>query len=181
MLSYITLLEYNDVTDPQVKNVYDEIRAELGFGIVPNLFKSMASHPGFLAAQWQKFRAVILHGEVPRTLKEMIGVVISQANGSEYALRVHLHSLSALGISEDILQLLVQDFESCPLPQHQKEAIRFSLAAATQPRSVAEADYARLREIGLSSAEIMELVATANLFASVNQYTDSIMLEIDTL
>lgn len=176
-----SLIEYDDVQDPQVIAVYDQIIAELGFGIVPNLFKSMAVRPGFLQAQWTQFRTTVLQGELPRTLKEMIGVAISQSNQSEYALRVHLHSLSALGLSEDVLRLLVEDFEACPLPQRQKETIRFGLKAATHPAELGESDYQALYQMGLMNSEIFEIVATANLFTAVNQYTDAINLEIDPI
>lgn len=180
-MSQFPLIEYDQTTDPKVKAVYDEIKAELGFGIVPNLFKSMATNPGFLEANWKKFRATVLQGKLPRTLKEMVGVAISQTNQSEYALRVHLHGLSALGISEEVLRLLVADFANCPLPEREKAAISFGLRAATQPASLSNADYQYLHRLGLDEAEIFELVATANLFTAVNQYTDSIALEIDSL
>ena len=180
-MSQFPLLAYADVTDPTVQVIYDEIKAELGFGIVPNLFKSMAIRPSFLATQWSHFRATVLQGLLPRTLKEMIGVAISQANGSQYALHVHLHSLSALGISEEVLHLLVTDCANCPLPERQKQSILFGLRIATQPREVTDQDYARLRELGLSETEVFEIVATANLFLGVNQYTDAIQLEIDQL
>jgi hypothetical protein len=44
-----------------------------------------------------------------------------------------------------------------------------------------DADYDRLYDLGLSQAEVYEIVATTNLFVSVNQYTDAIGLEIDKL
>lgn len=167
--------------NPLVRTVFEEIRAELGFGVVPNLFQSMAVSPHFLAIQWQQFRSTVLEGHLPRTLKEMIGIVISQSNQSEYALHVHLHSLSVLGVSEDILHSLTDDFENCPLPLRQKCAIEFGLRCATQPQSVTMADYAALQELGMNVQEIFEIIATANLFLGVNQYTDAIALEIDKL
>lgn len=180
-MAHFPLQNYDQVTEPKVKAVYDEIIAELGFGLVPNLFKSMAINPNFLAASWQKFRSIILQGDVPRTIKEMIGIAISQANGSEYALKVHLHGLSALGISEVVLQTLVSDFANCPLPEREKAVIRFGLLAATQPHQLSPKDYQKLQELGLDQSEIFELIATANLFTEVNQYTDAIDLEIDDL
>lgn len=180
-MTQFPLLAYEDATNPTVQAVYDEIKAELGFGIVPNLFKSMATRPCFLETQWRHFRTTVLQGALPRTLKEMIGVAISQINRSEYALRVHLHSLSALGISEEVLHLLVTDFANCPLPERQKQVILFGLQIATQPQQVSNQDYAQLRTLGLSETEIFEIIATANLFLGVNQYTDAIKLEIDQL
>ena len=180
-MARFALIEHEQLTDATAQAVYNEIKEELGFGIVPNLFKSMAQHPHFLRAKWDEFRGVILEGELPRTLKEMIGVAISQANQSEYALRVHLHGLSALGISEQVLQLLISDFEACPLPRREKSAIHFGLLAATDPKALTTERYDELRAVGLTDAELFEIIATANLFVGVNQYTDAIALEIDAL
>lgn len=180
-MSYFKILEYDSLANEKSRAIYEEIAAELGFGVVPNLFKSMAIHPDFLEANWYKFRSVILEGEVPRTLKEMIGVAISQANQSEYALKVHLHGLSVLGISEEVLRTLATDFENCPLPEREKAVIRFGLQAATNPQKLSEKDYQDLQGFGLDITEIFEVIATANLFTQVNQYTDAINLEIDAL
>lgn len=180
-MAHFPIVEYDKLTDAKAKAVYDQITAELGFGIVPNLFKSMASSPDFLEANWKKFRGVVLQGALPRTLKEMVGVAISQANNSEYALKVHLHGLSALGMSEEVLRTLVSDFEACPLPAREKAVIRFGLLAATKPHEINAEHYDQLRKLGLDDAEIFEIIATANLFTGVNQYTDAIALEIDAL
>ncbi len=180
-MAHFPIVEYEQLSDPTAKAVYDEIKVELGFGIVPNLFKSMAHRPDFLRTKWDEFRGVILEGELPRTLKEMIGVAISQHNDSQYALQVHLHGLSALGISEQVLGLLVSDFEMCPLPQREKSSIRFGLLAATDPKALTPARFDELRTGGLNDAELYEIIATANLFTGVNQYTDAIALEIDAL
>lgn len=180
-MSQFPIVEFDAATDPKVLSVYNEIKAELGFGMVPNLFKSMALNPDLLEANWKKFRATILQGDVPRTLKEMVGVAISQHNGSEYALKVHLHGLSALGMSEKVLQMLVSDFDACPLPEREKAVIRFGLLAATQPRKLTPAHYEELSQHGLDQAEIYEIISTANLFTQVNQYTDAIGLEVDQL
>lgn len=180
-MAWVPLIGEDDATDPMVKRVYDEIRVELGFGMVPNLFRSMASRPAFLEANWNHFRSTVLDGALPRTLKEMVGVLISQKNRSEYALRVHLHSLSALGISEEVLRLLVEDVDRCPLPAPERAALRFGLKAGTDPQAVTAADITALAKEGLGADEIFELFATAHLFSGTNQYTDAIDLEVDAI
>ncbi|ARV63072.1 carboxymuconolactone decarboxylase [Nostocales cyanobacterium HT-58-2] len=175
------IMKYEQLTNSQVKTIYQEIQIELGFGIVPNLFKSMAINPEVLEANWKKFRATLLKGDVPRTLKEMLGIAISQANNSPYALNVHLHGLSSLGMSEEVLKTLVSDFAACPLPQREKAVIRFGLKAANEPHKLTDEDYQYLYKLGLNDSEIFEIIATADLFTSINRYTDSISLEIDTL
>jgi uncharacterized peroxidase-related enzyme len=180
-MSHFPLISETDIQDSLAAQVYAEIRKELGFGIVPNIFKSMAIRPTLLRANWDIFRATILQGYLPRTLKEMVGVLISQANGSEYAMRVHLHGLSALGMSEEVLQALIRDYTTCPLPEREKQVLRFGLLCATDPLNLTDADYAALRAHDLNDEEIFEIVATAGLFASINAYTDSANVPIDEL
>ena len=175
------LIAEDAATDPLLVQIYAEIRQELGFGMVPNIFKAMAIRPTLLQTQWNAFRAIILQGHLPRTIKEMVGVLISQANGSEYAMRVHLHGLSALGMSQEVLQALVQDYASCPLPEREKAVLRFGLLAAADPLTLSDADYAILRSHDLSEAEIFEIVATAGLFSQINSFTDSAGVPIDQL
>ncbi|MFB8792308.1 MAG: hypothetical protein U7123_26530 [Potamolinea sp.] len=59
--------------------------------------------------------------------------------------------------------------------------ISFGLLAATNPHNLTDVDYQHLQDLGLDESEIFELIATANLFTEVNQYTDAIALEIDNL
>ncbi|MEG3923909.1 hypothetical protein [Microcoleus sp. D3_18a_C4] len=40
-MTHFPLIEYEQLTDPKAKAVYEEILTDLGFGIVPNLFKSI--------------------------------------------------------------------------------------------------------------------------------------------
>lgn len=180
-MSRIPMVQEADAADPQVVKVYEEIRSELGFGIVPNLFKAMAGNPAVLTTRWNEFRSIVLQGRLPRTLKEMMGVVISDAHGSQYAKLVHLHGLHVMGTSEDLLDQLVNDFDRCELPARQKELIRFALRSATAPHDVSADDYARLDAVDIDLEERLEVLATAGLFTAVNRFTDSIDLEVDQL
>lgn len=83
-MAHFPIIEEDQITDPKARAVYDEIKVELGFGIVPNLFKSMATNPDVLEANWKKFRATILRGDIPRTLKEMVGVESERGKGSTF-------------------------------------------------------------------------------------------------
>jgi uncharacterized peroxidase-related enzyme len=167
-------------TDPRARQAFDEIQQELGFGMVPNIFRSMGSNPALLLANWQKFKATILQGALPRTVKEMIGVVVSDVHGSEYAKQVHLHSLSVQGVQALWLaQLTDEDLEESVLPETIAAMIAFARKAARDPRAITERDFAALRDSGLSDEEIGEVVATIDLFKSVNAYTDLAAVPID--
>ena len=68
-----------------VKAVYEEIKQELGISFVPNLYKVMASNPGYLEANWNKVKAVMVaQGKIDRLTKEIIAVAVSAVQGCDY-------------------------------------------------------------------------------------------------
>ncbi|MCP4526370.1 MAG: hypothetical protein GY833_10715 [Aestuariibacter sp.] len=69
----------------RVKEIYDEIKAQLGIDFVPNLYKVMGAKPSYLEANWNKVKAVMVEpGKLDRLTKEIIAVTVSAVLGCEY-------------------------------------------------------------------------------------------------
>jgi alkylhydroperoxidase/carboxymuconolactone decarboxylase family protein YurZ len=69
----------------KVREIYDEIMNSLGIDFVPNMYKAMAGKPGFLEANWNKVKAVMVEpGKLERLTKEMIAVSVSAVMGCKY-------------------------------------------------------------------------------------------------
>ncbi len=69
----------------KVKEVYEDIKTSLGIDFVPNLYKVMAAKPGYLEANWNKVKTVMIApGKLDRLTKEMIAVAVSAVLGCEY-------------------------------------------------------------------------------------------------
>jgi alkylhydroperoxidase family enzyme len=112
----------------------------------------------------------------------MIGVIVSDVAGSEYAKQVHLHSLSVQGVQALWLrQLTVDSTDASALPDTLRALVRFARKAAIDPRQITADDFETLTDEGLSEAECFEVIATIDLFKSVNTYTDLARVEIDSL
>lgn len=176
------LVDPATATDRRAQQAFAEIQQELGFGMVPNIFRSMGSNPALLETHWKKFRATILEGQLPRTVKEMIGVVVSDVHGSEYAKQVHMHSLSVQGVQALwIAQLTAAEPADGALPDTLAALVAFARKAAQDPLSIGDDDFAALQDAGLSPGECLEVVGTIDLFKSVNAYTDLADVEIDAI
>ncbi len=68
-----------------VKEIYADIKAQLGIDFVPNLYKVMAAKPEYLAANWNKVKAVMIEpGKLDRLTKEIIAVAVSAVNACQY-------------------------------------------------------------------------------------------------
>lgn len=166
-------------TDVTRDEVTQEIASELGFGVVPNLFAEADAAPEVQLALWKAFRHVVLRGRLPRTVKEMMGVVVSREAGSRYAAEVHLHALTLQGVEAPILAALGRGEVPGGVPQRTLALLRFAHSAARHPHDPAEVQ--GLADAGLGEAEQREAVATVALFRMVNTWTDLLAVPLDEL
>jgi AhpD family alkylhydroperoxidase len=92
----------------KTKDVYEEIKTELGIDFVPNLYKVMASKPGYLEANWNRVKSVMVEpGELDRLTKEIIAVAVSAVNACDYWLTVHTSAVQELGLDDEaVLELM---------------------------------------------------------------------------
>ncbi len=177
------LLDPAAATDPVVRAVYAEIERELGFGIVPNLFRAMGGQPAVLRATWDLFRATVLEGRLPRIVKEMVGIVVSAANNSEYALAVHLHSLGVQGVAEGTLAALAAGAAEAPgVAPGIVALIRLAHRAARHgPLAVTDADVAAVYAEDITAEDLAEVFAAIDLFRYINGFTDLARVPVDAL
>jgi alkylhydroperoxidase/carboxymuconolactone decarboxylase family protein YurZ len=69
----------------KVKDIYGDIMKTLGINFVPNLYKVMASKPGYLEANWNKVKEIMVQpGKLNRLTKEIIAVAVSAVLGCQY-------------------------------------------------------------------------------------------------
>lgn len=69
----------------RVLEIYEEIKTQFGIDFVPNLYKVMAPMPGYLEANWNKVKTVMIEsGRLDRLTKEIIAVAVSAVNACGY-------------------------------------------------------------------------------------------------
>ncbi len=74
-----------DEATGRVKSIYEEIKREFGIDFVPNLYKVMATNPGYLEANWNKVKAIMFASDkLDRLTKEIIAVAVSAVQGCRY-------------------------------------------------------------------------------------------------
>ena len=159
------------------KDTVQEIVDELGFGVIPNIF-AYAQSTDIQTALWIAFRHVVLRGVLPRTVKEMMGVISSQSRGSRYAAEIHLHALMVQGLEASLLDSLRRGEILPTLPTRVQALLRFAQSASTLPTPVLLED---LRTAGLSDIEVQEAVAVIAVFTLINTWTDIMAIPIDSL
>lgn len=83
-MALVKLVSEDEATG-RVATLYEEIKATLGTDFVPNLYKVMASNPGYLEANWNRVKAIMsAPGRLDRLTKEIIAVAVSAVNACDY-------------------------------------------------------------------------------------------------
>jgi AhpD family alkylhydroperoxidase len=95
-------IEYADAS-PEVRAVFDDIKATRGVPDVNNFWKALAVHPPTLARTWESLSQVMAPGALDPVVKEMLYLAVSMANGCEYCIASHTAAARKQGMSEAML------------------------------------------------------------------------------
>jgi AhpD family alkylhydroperoxidase len=97
-MSTVALIEYEDA-GPDVKAVFDDIRAVRNTDYINNFWKALANHPDTLQRVWSSLKDVMAAGELDALTKEMIYIAVSVANGCDYCVHSHTAAAFAKGMT----------------------------------------------------------------------------------
>ncbi len=92
------LIEYKDAS-PEVRAVFDDIKATRKVDDVNNFWKAIANHPPTLARTWESLKQVMAPGELDPLTKELIYIAVSVTNGCEYCTASHSASARNQGMT----------------------------------------------------------------------------------
>ncbi|SJZ83919.1 carboxymuconolactone decarboxylase family protein [Selenihalanaerobacter shriftii] len=160
-----------------VKEVYTDIKEN--FGVIPNLFKALALKPKVLQANWEKVKSLMLEGHLDRKIKEMVAVVVSEANGCEYCVGAHSLFLQKLGVPEEIIQSVVKDIDEADIKDKEKKILKFAVKSTTEAHKISDQEFKLIKDLGLTEVELVELVSVIDLFTSFNIFIDTLEVPLD--
>ena len=176
-MARITII--NDQNIPErVSAIFKDI--EQAFGRIPNLFRTYAYHPPLLEANWQKVKQVMMEGTLSRKAKEAIAVLVSKDNGCKYCVAAHEGALSAIGVSPEEVHTIENDLDRADFDPKEMALIKLARKANSEPLHGTDDEFAELRQLGVSDAEIVEALGVMELFTAFNKFLDILQVEIDS-
>jgi len=168
------------VTDPLVRVVFSEIESELGFDLVPNIFRVMAAVPEILDAHWCHVRAALLRGDIDRKTKDMIGLMLSVVHATPYTRALCLQSLTRRGVDFDVMGLLVRgELHMGALSKRETAILRFARAIALRDGKVRDEDYVAVYDVGVTFPETLEIASVVELFTSLDRFAEVARVPVD--
>lgn len=92
-------IEY-DAAPPEVKAVYDDIRATRGNDYINDVWKVLANDPALLRRSWEQTKTTMKPGAIDALTKEFIYLAVSITNNCEYCINTHTAAARAKGMSD---------------------------------------------------------------------------------
>ena len=87
----------------EVQSVYEDIKKTRAIAYVPNIWKTLATHPPTLKRIWLGIKTVMAPGRLDPLTKEMIAVAVSATNNCDYCIRSHTAAARKLGMDNEML------------------------------------------------------------------------------
>ena len=88
---------------PEVRAVYDDIRATRKTDYVNNFWRALANHPPTLRRTWESVKEVMTPGALDVLIKEMVYLAISATNGCGYCIASHTAGARKAGMTDEML------------------------------------------------------------------------------
>lgn len=106
-MSTFGFIEYEDAS-PQVKAVYDDIRATRKTDYINNFWKAIAHDPALLERTWGNLKAIMAPGALDALTKELIYIAVSVTNNCQYCIYSHTASAFGKGMTPEMFKELQQ-------------------------------------------------------------------------
>jgi AhpD family alkylhydroperoxidase len=100
------LVQY-EAAGPDVRAVYDDIKATRNVEDVNNFWKALAIHTPTLERTWASVKEVMAPGALDPLVKELVYVAVSVTNGCEYCIASHTAAARAKGATDEQLAELL--------------------------------------------------------------------------
>jgi len=164
----------------EVKVIYEEFYRRMAFPSAPNFIKTQGHSSTVARASWEVVRNVLVLGEIPRWIKEMMFVAISKDRGCLYCTAAHIACCRMLGVSPGLLEQIVRNVNDLPDPKL-RDMVLFALKCSRNPQSLTESEFEKLRGHGLKQSEIMEVIAMAAFAVYANIIADATAMSPDEM
>ncbi len=113
----------------------------------------------------------LMFGSSPltRDLRELIGVVVSAANGCDYCVAHHAKALNHYCRDEERVKRVAREWRSADLPVRTQVMIEYVVKLSQNPRSIGKGHIQELRDVEFSDHEILNISLVASYFNFVNR------------
>lgn len=172
-MPWIDTISYENA-DGALKTIYDRVKGP--GNQVDNILTMHSLRPHTLEGHMMLYKNV-LHNSgntVPKWFLETIGVWVSFLNSCSYCVDHHFAGLKRFlkddpRANEILAAITDRAISRAPLDAAQKEAMRYAEILTLAPKNLVQGDVRRLRDLGYTDGEILEINQVSAYFSYANR------------
>jgi len=178
-LPFIALTPPEEATGP-LKELYDDLERVRGKGRISNLFKAYGKFPELGKANFRRLNILLTKGALSVKVKEAVLVALAEINHCEYCVAFHATAMRASGANTGEISA-ARNFDSTALDLSDKERalFEFALKANGDPHAITRDDVERVKSLGASDADLVEILETVNTGNSFNLFAGALNVGAD--
>lgn len=172
-MSWIETVEYEEAKG-RLKTLYDRVKGP--DNNVDNIMMMHSLRPHTMEGHMAIYKYVLHHSNntIPKWFLETLGVWVSSLNDCAYCVEHHFAGLCRLLEDDEKAKgikaaIEVREIDRAPLTEAEKEAMRYAESLTKDPASLTEESINRLREVGYSDGEILEINQVSAYFSYANR------------
>lgn len=164
--AWLDIVELDQATPEQIA-VLDESHPKAR---VQDYYRFLVHQPEILRQRSTAFNAIMYApGGMPRAERELATTVVSRLNGCVYCASVHAQRFEQLAKRNDVIKQVFENPRTAGTTEREKAIAKFSVELTENPAGVSAESLAALREVGVSEAEILDLIHSVAIFAWANR------------
>jgi uncharacterized peroxidase-related enzyme len=165
-LSWLSPLDMAQATDLQ-QAVLDESHPQARTSAY---YLTLIHQPLMLRHRSAAYNAIMYAaGGAPRAERELAAMVVSVTNGCVYCTSVHAQRFAQLARRHDTVEQVFRNPATAGIDERERAIARFSQAVTLRPHTLAAADVAPLRALGMSAEQILDVLHAAAIFGWANR------------
>lgn len=177
-MARITVINHNEATG-KLKEIYDELVKSRGK--LADVHKIQSLRPESIKAHMALYMEIMYsRSELSRAERELIGTVVSIANGCKYCIKHHAEALNHYWKNDGKIEKLIHGHYAEILSPKEIALGEFSRHLTTHPEQHEDNDFTlQLKRLGLSDAAILDVVLVTAYFNFVNRIVLSLGVELE--
>jgi uncharacterized peroxidase-related enzyme len=165
-VAYIKVIHESDA-EGELAEVYSALARSRGK--VANIMKVHSLNPRAMRAHLELYVTLLFgRSKLKRPEREMIAVVVSQANRCDYCVHHHAEALEHYW-GEERVRRLIDDVGAAEPSAREQAMADYARKLTLEPTGVQEDDVAALRAQGLDDSEILDVNLIVSYFNFVNR------------
>ena len=164
---------------PELRTIYDTIRANSSSGNVAHLWRVMGTDPAALGTAYAQYRALMGNpAPLSQAQAELIALVVSATNGCAYCVAHHGPKVARL-VGGDLARAVALDYREANLAARDRVLLDAAVALTCEPAERKLEDIERLREYGFDEPAILKATAIAAYYNFVNRMVLAFGIELE--